>query len=409
MKKFSNYINEPKNVNKRVIAESIEEEISRFKVDDSSINYISAKDLEKYLFMANKFLSQETKDIVNWLIVNNDNYIAELSTDKHSNAMFGFFKNGVKGLPEDKKELWNKIKTVIGTGRGLEIPVFQKPDEFRGIINGDYGADYVIMQLNTERGKNETIKRYKPLIMKICGQWVGKSTLTYDDLMGAADEGAVYAMREYPRVSGNKAKDLVDKYNNVIMTKDEIEERNTVGYTFPQFLAVTLRGFILAEIQNASHLVRIPRSQQAKEKKATGINVKSHTVSGDKKIGHDENSRTVFDLQADAQDAYEYTNKTQIDQIWNSIYKEIQSKFDKNTFDIWAYFNGMAGYEQLKGVDIAKKYKISSSSVTYKVYVVNQYIRKSDRIMRGLAQIKELMDESLESYNDGSIIDENYE
>ena len=70
----------------------------KFEIQDDTINYISAAELKKYLDVAGKFLSEETKEIVNWLIVNNDSYISDLSNDEDENALAGFYKAGVKGV-----------------------------------------------------------------------------------------------------------------------------------------------------------------------------------------------------------------------------------------------------------------------------------------------------------------------
>ena len=75
----------------------ITEAISKVKLEipKDSINYINADDLKKYLEVTEKFISEETKELVNWLIVNNDTYISDLSNDEDENALAGFYKAGV--------------------------------------------------------------------------------------------------------------------------------------------------------------------------------------------------------------------------------------------------------------------------------------------------------------------------
>ena len=53
MKKLSQIINEAK---------------KKLDIQDDTINYISTEDLIKYVEIANKFLSVDTKNIINWLI-----------------------------------------------------------------------------------------------------------------------------------------------------------------------------------------------------------------------------------------------------------------------------------------------------------------------------------------------------
>ena len=97
---------------------------NKINVQDNTVNYLSVNDLKKYLQVANNFLSEETKDIINYLIVNNKDYIAELSTDNEENALAGFYNAG-EPKKENLKELWKKIETVLKSGRILEIPVLQ--------------------------------------------------------------------------------------------------------------------------------------------------------------------------------------------------------------------------------------------------------------------------------------------
>ena len=54
----------------------LSESISVGRIDGikDSINYIGEEDLKKYLEVANIFLSEETKQIIQWLIVNNKTY-----------------------------------------------------------------------------------------------------------------------------------------------------------------------------------------------------------------------------------------------------------------------------------------------------------------------------------------------
>ena len=61
----------------------------------------------KYLKNANACLSEEAKEIINWLKVNNKTYISELSTDDDENAIVGFYN---KGKREIEKEESRKTK-----------------------------------------------------------------------------------------------------------------------------------------------------------------------------------------------------------------------------------------------------------------------------------------------------------
>ena len=98
MKKFSTFVNEAKK--------------SLLEIQDDTIDYISVADLKKYLQVADKFLSDETKEVVQYLIVNNANYIKDLGGKGTSeNALADFYNNGPYKEP-DKKERYALIGKI---------------------------------------------------------------------------------------------------------------------------------------------------------------------------------------------------------------------------------------------------------------------------------------------------------
>ena len=77
---------------------------------------------------------------------------------------------------------------------------------------------------------------------------------------------------------------------------------------------------------NDSHLVRIPTSQQKKERDEKGHNTKNLSVSGDKAVGHDdEGGKTVFDFIGAANDTESGVNAADRKKLWDNI-KSILSK-----------------------------------------------------------------------------------
>ena len=191
---------------------------TNFEVQSDTINYISEADLKKYLDVAGKFISDEAKEIVNWLIVNNKTYISDLSTDDDENALAGFYKHGVPSEPH-LKELYKLIGLVVKSNRTLEIPVFQTKEQFDSIINKTAAPDEIILDLKTEKGRNDIVKKYEGLCHKIARQWVGKINLSYEDLLGCCYEGLTYAMNNY----GKKNR------------KSKADDEAVKGYTFGQF------------------------------------------------------------------------------------------------------------------------------------------------------------------------------
>ena len=241
MKKFSQLIKESK----------------QLSIQDDSVNYLSVAELKDYLEIGSKFLSDETKAICKWLIDNNSTYIKKLS-GKSDNALVDFYNTGV---PSDSelKALYNNIGKVIKSGRILEIPTFQTRTQFDQIINKKASIDEVVLDLESEKGRNEVAKRYTPLVHKIVNSWLGKTAFEQDDLFAYGMRGLTWAMNLY-----GKKRDKLKKQEEE--TGEEIDVSKYRSYTFLQFAAQMIRYSILDAARNDSHLVRIPIPRQKKEK-----------------------------------------------------------------------------------------------------------------------------------------------
>ena len=354
------------------------EEISKIKGLSNTINYISVDDLKKYLKVTNHFLTDESKEIIDWLIVNNSTYINDLSTDDEENALIGFYNSG---RPKDSSlnELYNKIREVVKQNRTKEIPVFLTKQEFNDVINMKKALDSVVYDFDSEKGKTIIVNKYQPLVHKICRQWSGKLNITYEDLISVANEGLLYAMMTY----GKKNK------------KSQAEEENIVKYTFGQWAAYCIRNSILETGVHNSHIVKIPKSIQRQEKESTGVNRKNISISGDKSISSDDTGKTVFDFMGSSYDASKGLDKEDIEKLWKRIYKKLEDNFDHKTMEIWYSFNGLNGYEKMKNKDIAKKYGVVNSNITYYCYKINNFIMKNKDILNMFKEVYELMKECL--------------
>jgi len=325
-------------------------------------------------------LSKETKEIVNYLIVNNKTYIADLSTATEENAISGFYNSGRPTDNDQLKELWDRINTVVKSNRVLEIPVLQSKDDFNKIINSEVPADKIILSIDDSSKHNDIVNMYTPLMHKICRQWMGKSSLTYDELFSAAQQGILYALDNY----GHKSRNNED-YSAV------------ANYTFGQYAAMMIRNAIIGDIRTYSHTVSIPINKQAEEKKVKGYNAKSHTVSGDKKMGinnSDDGNKTIFDFIEVSDDATENLNNEDIKRLWKEIWDELDKNVDKTMMQIFYSFYGLNGHKKLKNKELAAKYKISNSSITYYCFKVRQYISSHKSIINKCKELYTLMNEN---------------
>lgn len=361
------------------LTESVNNSKPKFKVQENSINYISVPDLKKYLEVADKFISEETKELVNWLIVNNDTYIADLSNDEDENALAGFYKAGIPEK-ENLKELYKLVGTIIKNGRTLEIPVFQTKQQFEDIINKKIPADMVILDLDSEAGRNAIAKKYEGLVHLISKQWFGKINLSYKELTSVCYEGLTYAMNTY----GKKNK------------KSKATDEAVVSYTFGQYAAYCMRNHIIGWGVADSHLVHIPNSQQKKERDTKGHNTKNLSVSGDKAVGHDdEGGKTIFDFIGSSNDSESGTNAEDKKKLWDDIWKILEKEFDEKTLDIWCSYWGLRDHKKLQNKEIAKKYNVANSNITYYYQKVNFFIQKNKKLLDIFKELYELVKESI--------------
>ena len=154
------------------LTELINEAKQALEIQDDSINKISTNKLKDYLDIANKFLSQESKNIINWLIAH-PNYVDELARPDTENALESFYNRGVP-KEQEYKELYSWLGKVIKSNRILEIPVFQTKEQFDAILKKIVSPDEIIIDLSSERGRNEVAKKYDALVWKIARSFAGK-------------------------------------------------------------------------------------------------------------------------------------------------------------------------------------------------------------------------------------------
>lgn len=362
-------------------------EKAKLDIQPNSINYISSNDLETYLSVAGKFIMPETKDLINWLIVNNETYLHDLDPKMDAeNALAAFYDAGV---PKDEKykELYKLVGKIAKADRLLEIPVFQTKEQFNAIISKKVSPDEILLDLKTEKGRAAVYKKYLPLIYKIVNQFVGKSTLPQEELFSVATLGFVNAMNSFGH---SKKRDENGKWVEV-----DKEEQHT-NYTFAQYVGNQMRNQILGAMED-SHLVRIPKSQQKKEREEKGFNTRNTSVSGDQTIGHDNegNGKTLFDYIDNVEDGGKNIDAEDLQKLWQAAYAKLEQKFGKEDMEIFYRCFKVNGYEeeQKKQKDIAAEYGLKPTTLNVRLHKVIEYIKKDKTLLDMFTNILELSHE----------------
>lgn len=356
---------------------------AKIDVQDETINFIDKADLKKYLEIADKFISDDAKTVIKYFIDNND-YVEKYGNGDSTNAIVNFYNRPVPN-DEKLKEVYKCIGKLNKANRLLEIPMFQTSEQFEGIINKKVSPDEILLDLNSEKGRNEIVKKYDKLCWKIAREYIGKSTFELDDLYSYALEGLTNAMNWY----GKKTK------------RNNADEEKIKAFTFYSYASRIIRFTIIGAIREESHTVRIPVSQQNKEREERGANTVSNTISGDRGIGPDSegNEKSMFDklsASMDIQDGDEKINKEDFLKIWKEIFDKLKKKFSERDLNIFCDVWGVYGHKELKGREIADKYGLKSkSSATYISSKVFKEIEKDDKLKELFVDAYELMHESL--------------
>ena len=366
----------------------------KLNIQEDTINYINVDDLNSYLEIAGKFISDDAKAIIQWLIVNNKTYLHDLDPDMEAdNALASFYDKGVP-KEDDLKELYSCIGKVKQADRLIEIPVFQTKEQFNNIINKKVSPDEILLDLTSEKGRKKIVERYTPLIHKIINQWIDKSNLGPDDLLSVAYEGITYAMNTFGK---RKVRDENGKW--VDAEKDE----KVVSYSFKQYAAYCMDNAIREEIKHKSHIVRVPASQQTKERKEKGFNTKTYAVSGEKKVGHDSegNGKTLFDYIDTGENGYKGIDSEDLEKLWKYVYTKLNENFKERDLEIFYSLFGLNGYKQIKGKELAKKYNIVPSAITPIKIKIIKFIRSDKKLFDAFNEILSIVGEAKQDkYNE---------
>lgn len=384
---------------------------AKLNIQDETVNFINKTDLKKYLEATPRFISDDARLVINYLIDHND-YVKQFGNGDMNNALANFYSKQVPSDPE-LKEVYKAIGRLNKNNRLLEIPVFQSKEQFEGILDHTINPDDVLLDLESERGRNEVVKKYEKLAWKVAREYQDKSTFGLDDLYAYAMEGLTNAMNWFGKKDKVKEQisNLQNKINNckdeeekkaleeeLASVKDNVTKRKC--FTFTNYAKQVMRFTIIGAIRNESHTVRIPVSAQAKEKAERGSNTISNTVSGDKGIGSDSdgNEKSMFDklsTSMDMTDSESNINSSDSKKIWADIDKKLRKKFSERDINIFYDVWGIFGHEKLKGQEVAKKYGFKSKSMATNISAkIMGEIQKDKELKELFTDAYELMHES---------------
>ena len=375
----------------------------KIEVETNSINYLSVNELKKYIDkQQNDFYSsvtftisekniktynpkEATLTIIQYLIKHNDSYINELAGTNKGNALSIFFRKTAPSDPE-KLKLYRAIAVLNTTMRLKEVPTFMTRKEFDNVMSGKCSLDYVVYDMETEKGRNAIAKQYKGLVLNMANKYKNHANLDWGEWVGAAHIGLTTAMNQYSEFKGiitknNKFNDTTVKYDDDL--KQEVKNNIKKADKYPVKFVVFAKwciNFQLLDVQKTSHLVHVPVSAQRSERATTGKNTRNNTVSIDKKTidndidptvpstGGFNNVHSIAGKILTKNMADDNINKEETKQLFTEFYNYLKKHLDKLSIVILLTHFGLNGLEKIGNKDLSEYITNSKDEDINKLY-----------------------------------------
>lgn len=288
----------------------------KFRPEAGNAEVIEPDRLRKYLsvtFRSNEakpdqsslnFISRQAADVVQWVIDNQELYM-RLGEGRRGDTprLLWLAERPAAETPEQLKQVRKDVLACVtepsaGQGKPLQIPQFQTKKQFDQILAGEINPDRVILGLDRERqdagGSRDSWNRiynaYKGLIGMLAKQWESSHRYNLDlqQITSAMNNGVAIGI---PRFG--------------IVNADTKNPEKVMSMTFATYIAQMAKNYTQEDIKNLSHIVRIPTSRQAKDRRELGYNIKNNGISGDTVVkgqNDDGSDKTLFDRAIGAAD-----------------------------------------------------------------------------------------------------------
>lgn len=318
-------------------------------------NYIKAvsktvsRDIQNLLFLTQKYSLFSTDQIeeIRWV---GKNLLGKLSEKL--------------GIPvEDLEDMWEVLSKMKDHELRV-LPQYQSAQEREGVINKKLRVSDLTIDLESDKGKRDAVNMYKPLIIKIVNQFVGKSKLNKAELMSAALMG----------------------FNDAINGWNPDANR---AVSFKTFASYCMRQQILNDMNEYGHSLS-GTSWYAAEKAKKG-EVKLDASSLDSFM-NDEGDWTNDHLAA-----LGVEDKDKDDtEYWKKVFKAIEDKFKVRDVDIFYRYFGLNGRKKEKSKDIAKSYGMSEGNIRNSVInKILAYLRTDKELLSILMDLQDIYNEGL--------------
>lgn len=276
------------------------------------------------------------------------------------------------------------LKNLVKNGRARELPIFWTDKEFKDSLTKPRPIDYYVYDLGTQEGREAAAKKFLPLCKKqalsLAFKNAGHSThnIAESDLYGAAMEGLTIALYNYGR-----SRDEYARTSDIKWTPDEEKEYDIVYKgNIVTFIAWSVRMKILDYLNDEDKLVRVPRSENARVRQATGANITQSNASGDETVHGDEDDRSKFDTMSGDDSSSSGTDQEDTKTIEQEIFKIVKNKFGEEALKLWQEKYGLGGVEPRD-----KKKNPYGPNDYYRLKTIEKFVKTNPEILKLLKDL----------------------
>lgn len=325
-----------------------------------------SSEINQYINKVNKIIPKNVQDVI--YLTQKYNLLDAQSIDEIRNSSKSSLKSlSIKfSIPlESLENFWKMIKDLKSKIKLL--PQYQTSVERESIKMGKLSMDDLTIDLESNAGRNAATKMYMPMIYKIVNQYIGRSSLSRQDLISAALQGFTDAMNNWNKDKDPDAKKVV----------------------FKTYAAYRVQQQILNDMNEFSHTLSGTNWYAVKNHgdKLDGISIDGFGRNDDGEINQDHLAMLGVDDKPAGRDE---------EKLLNTLYKLIENNFKQRDVDVFYRYFGLKGYKREKSKDIAKSLGMSEGNIRNSIInkMIN-FLKKDRHAMEILSDIQDIYNESL--------------
>lgn len=310
-------------------------------------------EITSFVNKVNKNIPSIVKDVIH--LTKKYNLLDKSSIEEirvSSKSSLKYLSNKYNINIDEIESLWKALKDL--KSNIYLLPQYMSPHEREELEAGKLVMNDLTIDLESSVGRNAATKMYMPMVLKIVGQFTGKSKLSKSELISAALEGFTLAMNDWDR---------------------------SKGVPFKTYAGTRIRQILLNEINDNSHSLTGFNSYAAKQ------GYKADALSLDQMVnGDDEFQQDRLAALGGTDDEYKEIN----DKDLQIIYNMLEKKFSQRDCTIFYRLFGLNGYPKTKSKDLAKEFGWSEGNIRNSVLnKILKYLRTDKRAQEILTQLNE--------------------